>query len=156
MSIIAGIDPGKSGAIVLLKDGQIYQKHLLSQVIPRIHLQTFGVKIVWVEKAQVMGRESARAMFNYGQAYGYMLGTLNGCGFDINFVPPAVWTKLLHKKSATTFDNLKTTSLYVARQIWPTEDWRASERCRVPHDGIVDAALIAYYGWVCENNQGNR
>lgn len=155
MSIIAGIDPGKSGAIVILKDGLIYQKHLLSQVIPKIHLQTFGVKIVWVEKAQVMGKESARAMFNYGRDYGYMLGTLNGCGFDINFVPPAVWTNLLHKKSPTTFDNPKTTSLYVARQIWPAEDWRASDRCRVPHDGIVDAALIAYYGYLSENHKSS-
>jgi hypothetical protein len=148
MSIIAGVDPGKSGAIVILKDGKIWQKHLLTQVIPKQHFINFGVKTIWVEKAQVMGKESARAMFNYGRDYGYMLGTLNGCGFDINFVPPAVWTGLLHKKSPTTFDNPKATSLYVARQLWPDVDLRASDRCRVAHDGIVDAALIAYYGYL--------
>lgn len=148
MSIIGGVDPGKSGAIVLLKDGKIYQKHLLSQVIPKQHFLNYGVRTIWVEKAQVMGKESARAMFNYGRDYGYMLGTLNGCGFDINFVPPSVWTGLLHKKSPTTFDNPKATSLYVARQLWPDVDLRASDRCRVAHEGIVDAALIAYYGYL--------
>jgi hypothetical protein len=150
MSIIAGIDPGKSGAIVILKDGKIIHKSLLSQIIPKFYLQQNGVKIVWCEKAQVMGKESARSMFNYGRDYGYMLGTLNGCGFDINFIHPAIWTKELHKKSPTSFDNPKVTSLYVARQIWPDVDMRANDRCRVPHDGIVDAALIAYYGWLQE------
>jgi hypothetical protein len=32
-----------------------------------------------------------------------------------------------------------------AGQLWPEERWLASDRCRVPHDGLIDAALIAEY-----------
>lgn len=33
-----------------------------------------------------------------------------------------------------------------AAQLFPGVDFRASARCRKPHDGMVDAALIAAYG----------
>jgi hypothetical protein len=65
---------------------------------------------------------------------------------DINFVPPQAWTGALHKKAPMTFANPKESSLYVARQLWPDQNFLATERSRVPHDGVVDAALIAYYG----------
>lgn len=153
--LVAGIDPGKSGAIVVLHRGAIVKWGLLSAIVPKLFLQDLRVREIWIEKAQVMGKESARAMFTYGREYGYMIGTLTGCGFDINYVPPSVWTGVLHKKSPTTFDNPKATSLFVARTIWPTMDWRATEKSRTPHDGIVDAALIAWYGWRYGGNTAN-
>lgn len=148
MTRIAGIDPGRDGAIVVLQDGLIYKYTLLRACIPKLYLLDHGVRTVYIEKAQPMGRESSKAMFNYGMAYGYMLGTLSGSGFDINFVPPQAWTGALHKKAPMTFSNPKEASLYVARQLWPDQNFLATERSRVPHDGVVDAALIAYYGGV--------
>lgn len=43
----------------------------------------------------------------------------------------------------------KREALAVARRLWPAHDWRASERAKTPHDGIVDAALIAEMGRRC-------
>lgn len=40
----------------------------------------------------------------------------------------------------------KARALTAARALWPDQDWLASPRCRVPHDGLVDAALIAEFG----------
>ncbi len=40
----------------------------------------------------------------------------------------------------------KSRALAKARELWPDEIWKASARSTVPHDGIVDAALIAEYG----------
>jgi len=31
-------------------------------------------------------------------------------------------------------------------ELWPDESWLPSERASVPHDGLIDAALIAEYG----------
>lgn len=152
--VVAGIDPGKDGAIAIIRDGKVQKKDLLRSVVPKLWLLESGCTKLYIEKAQVMGKESARSMFSYGREYGYLLGTLHDCGIDINFVPPAVWTAKLHKKSATTFDNPKQASLYVARQLWPHTDFRATDRSRVPHDGIVDACLIAYYGWLNESHTG--
>jgi hypothetical protein len=40
----------------------------------------------------------------------------------------------------------KAEALKLAKQLWPEEDWRASERCEVSHDGMIDGALIAFFG----------
>jgi len=37
----------------------------------------------------------------------------------------------------------KKIALMKAQQYWPEESWFATARSRTPHDGIVDAALIA-------------
>ena len=39
----------------------------------------------------------------------------------------------------------KTAALQAALRIWPYEDFLASSRCKVSHEGIVDAALIAEF-----------
>jgi hypothetical protein len=40
----------------------------------------------------------------------------------------------------------KAAALAVAVDIWPEHDWLASKRCKNPHDGMVDAALLALWG----------
>ena len=42
--------------------------------------------------------------------------------------------------------NTKAAALNAARQIWPEEKWLKSDRCSKPHDGLIDAALLAEYG----------
>ncbi len=39
----------------------------------------------------------------------------------------------------------KVAALAAANKLWPTEQWLATSRSKTPHDGIIDAALIAYY-----------
>jgi len=41
--------------------------------------------------------------------------------------------------------NTKVTALKRANALWPEQDWLATKRSKVAHDGIVDAALIAHY-----------
>jgi hypothetical protein len=145
--LIAGIDPGRDGGIAVLdENAEIIALKLLRTVIVKQFLLELGCKILWIEKAQPMGGESAKAMFNYGREYGYLLGTLAGTGIDVNFVPPAVWTAKLHQKSAVAMTHKKAASEYAAKQIWPHETFLASDRCRKAHDGLFEAALIAYFG----------
>jgi len=40
----------------------------------------------------------------------------------------------------------KATSLMAARAIWPSHDFRRTEKCARMDEGIIDAALIGYYG----------
>lgn len=37
-------------------------------------------------------------------------------------------------------------ALNKARELWPEENWLATKRSTTPHDGMIDAALIAEYG----------
>lgn len=146
--LVAGVDPGNDGAVCVIRDGKPHKMALLNSITLRTWLEAAGVKIVFFEKAQSMGRESAKAMFSYGRNYGYLLGTLVDRGFDVSFVPPVEWTRWAHQKSAVAFDSPKAASLYVARTMWPDVDWRATPRSRSAHDGLVDAALIGMYGWL--------
>lgn len=58
---------------------------------------------------------------------------------------PAVQER--NKKGELKFKvDTKATSLISAKRIFPKETFLASDRSKVPHNGIVDAVLI---GWVC-------
>lgn len=58
-------------------------------------------------------------------------------------ITPQSWQKIMLpgcKKGDT-----KPAALKVAKKLWPKENWLATPRSKVPHDGLVDAALIAEY-----------
>ena len=40
----------------------------------------------------------------------------------------------------------KAAALQTARKLWPEQDWTHSERAQKPHEGFIDAALIAEWG----------
>ena len=54
------------------------------------------------------------------------------------------WTKPKMPKGQK-FDT-KAAALVAANKLWPKESWLRTERCSTPHDGMIDAALIAEYG----------
>lgn len=58
-------------------------------------------------------------------------------------ITPQKWQKEMIPgcKSGDT----KPRALAAAKQLWPEERWLASDRCRTPHDGGIDAALIAEF-----------
>jgi hypothetical protein len=62
---------------------------------------------------------------------------------------PLTWQKVFWTKpkmpKGRKFDT-KAAALKAAKQLWPLQDWRKNSRCTTPHDGLVDAALIAEYG----------
>jgi len=76
---ILGIDPGCKGAICILNDGDITFYSMpktpdgISEII-KAHCK--GQYHVFVEKAQVMPKNGAVGMFNYGRGFGEILGIL--------------------------------------------------------------------------------
>jgi hypothetical protein len=53
------------------------------------------------------------------------------------------WQKVLLPGRAK--GETKKAALEAARRLWPNESWLASPRCKKPHEGLIDAALIAEY-----------
>lgn len=150
---VAGIDPGQRGAIVIIENGEIVDKTLLVNVVARPWLQQRYTKIVYIEHAQTMPKQGIVSAFNYGRDFGYLLGTLSG-GFITKLVPARTWTASVHK-IAPRHKDVKKRSLAAARHLWPDEDWLATPKSRIPHDGFIDAALIAIYGFSNEQGQGS-
>lgn len=62
---------------------------------------------------------------------------------------PRTWQKIFwtvpKMPKGQKFDT-KAAALKAANQLWPEQKWLATDRSSVPHNGLVDAALIAEYG----------
>jgi hypothetical protein len=59
-------------------------------------------------------------------------------------VTPQSWQRVL--LPGCKAGDTKARAYEAARRMWPDERWHATERCKVAHDGGIDAALIALYG----------
>jgi hypothetical protein len=160
-----GIDPGLKGAIVLIE--KRHKGFALCHVAPMpltkdeseiavrslvALLQKLGPKSVTMERAVACafsfrggGRQSVASGFTCGLNFGRITGALDLIGFPTRLVYPTSWTRHIHKghegeskeKSLAAFRKLCTPG---------SQGLATFPRCRVPHNGVIDAALIAYWG----------
>jgi len=59
-------------------------------------------------------------------------------------IAPQTWQKEM--LGSCPKGETKKFALAVATRLWPSETWLATSRSSKPHEGLVDAALIAEYG----------
>jgi hypothetical protein len=163
---VLGIDNGLEGALVLL-DGPRVEKSVMPTMskpsgkgneydIAAIirQLEAWKPDKAFLEKAQAMpaslrGRQQGGvSSFSTGYGYGVMRGVLAALKIPHELVHPKTWQKLLFADMAKT--DTKAASVAKAQQLWPSVDWRATERCKVLHHGLTDAALIAEWGRRCQ------
>lgn len=161
MKLSAAIDVGKDGAIVILDNKDIILKSVIPIIgnqidIPEIRniLSAYkGNNIhVVVEDVHAIFGASAKATFNFGWSLGIVEGVLSGIGIAYTKVAPKVWQKEMWQgippiyKAGKKAVDTKATSLLAAKRLFPNVDFRKSDRASLPHDGIVDALLMAEYG----------
>lgn len=165
--ILVGIDVGKDGGIVamdidgniLLKSGIPKEKdryshyHKMYAILKQVRvLNGFNNDIVvGIEDVHSLYGMSAKSNFSFGGIKDAKVMACVALGYEFHLVQPKVWQKGVwceedivlqgNKRSRDT----KATSLNAAKRLWPKEDFRKSSRSKNPHDGIVDAALIAEY-----------
>jgi len=157
--MIAGIDNGLDGGVVILEpNGSVVAKYVMPTVklvkskrdfdlgMLRAYLKEIEVQLpchAFLERAQAMPGQGVSSMFTTGKGFGVNLGMLAALQIPFTVVSPQVWQREMFK--GLPKEGKQTTRL-VCQRLWPKEDWRASEKCRVSHDGLCDAALIAEYG----------
>jgi hypothetical protein len=146
---ILGIDPGQRGSIVIInKRGVIIYQQVMGEIVDMYKvLKDFNIFRCYIEKAQAMAKPGVgrglSSTFNYGKHYGELRGMLLISEISFMEIPPQRWQKKMLGKFSK--GESKKVALLKARQLWPAEAF-IPPRCRVPHDGIIDAALIAEYG----------
>jgi hypothetical protein len=160
-----GIDPGKTGALVVLDDlGQIvwhnnvpliggkeYDKRAMVELIPSLVIH---IALEDVHATQMGGKASN---FDFGRGKGLWEMALAVLEVPHHMVPPKKWQKevwtskkiMKPGKKRPTVDT-KATSLLTAKMLWPKQDWnnisvKTGARLSSINDGLVDAALIAEY-----------
>lgn len=78
-----------------------------------------------------------------------VLETLAVCtGRSYHIVAPRQWQRQFWSRpplAAGKKFNTKAAARAAARRLWPHSNWLPSHRSKKPHDGMIDAALIAEY-----------
>ena len=88
--------------------------------------------------------KTSQAMRSMGISFGKLLGMCESHILTVEPIEVAKWQKVMLGKVLK--GQTKKVALQKAQALEPEEKWLASPRCRVAHDGIVDAFLIAHYG----------
>jgi len=142
MTLILGIDPGKSGAFAVL---DCYHMHVRTYDMPgtldekRALISDIGaVKCAWLERPFFPRMIGIKNAVTIAQAYGELKACLFFAGVPTFEVDPSAWKKTMRLSTD------KNASRALASQYFPDS---ADQWARVKDDGRAEAALIALYGW---------
>jgi crossover junction endodeoxyribonuclease RuvC len=147
--IVVGIDPGASGAIVMLDDGVPTEWMMMPTVkvgsATRVNatalssfFDSFEIQHVFVEQVGAMPGQGVASMFNFGHNVGTVMGVLGAMRIPHTLVPPQRW-----KKAAGLIGTDKDAARARAIQLFP--DWRELDK-KGAGQALADAALIARFG----------
>lgn len=172
---ILGIDPGLTGALVLVdKDGDLHKRFVMPTYetakkrkvtkgkdkgktkigkqnhVDLIKLQMIFdqiapmVKHAYLEKVGAMPGQGVVAMFTFGKVFGYCEAMLAANKIPYTLVAPQTWTKVEHVGSPKDMKG-KDRSRMVIQQNGLVELVTLEGEDK-PHEGLIDAFLIARYG----------
>lgn len=83
------------------------------------------------------------SMRSMGISFGTLCGLIRLLGYEPYCMEVKEWQKPVLGRIKR--GHSKVEALKLVRQIEPDETWLKNDRCRTPHDGIVDAFLLARY-----------
>lgn len=155
---VIGVDPGLTGAIVHYS-GDTF-KHWLMPIDDerRVDYDEL-VKIfksiskskghVFLERAMPMAM-GAKHAFNYGRDFKAIEIAIQTTGLPVTYVEPNKWCKVIHQGVDKRLKP-KAKSMVAIKRLLPKlyEDVPKSPKAQNPHEGVVDALLIAKYGYDC-------
>lgn len=107
--LYAAVDPGMSGAIVILEEDGTHVDHLFMPTmkigsnnevnIPEVahFLSEYRIKHCYIERVQGMNKEgvrqSASTAFKFGDSYGSVKGVIGGQMIPMSYLQPQQWKK---------------------------------------------------------------
>lgn len=100
--------------------------------------------VVVLERQAPRPGEGVSSAWTSGYNFGLLFATASAIVNNIALVAPRTWATKLHDPESSIEDP-KARSLEVAKKFFPLEDFLATERSSKPHEGIIDALLIAYW-----------
>lgn len=155
--IYLGIDNGISGGLVAISDQSQIIAMLPMPALKARKGNEIDVAGVWQWVSNLDSREKITVIIEEpggsksAQAAASMAGSFHALralcvlkSLRWHRITPQTWQKAM--LPGCKAGDTKPRALAAVRQLWPDESFLASDRCRVLHDGLIDAALIAEYG----------
>lgn len=154
--IYIGIDNGLSGGIVAVNGHEIIKSNIMptrgkasgNEVDAEILASFFDhfdrAEISAILETPGKFAKGVQAISSMWDSYGAIRAVLECLGIRHHRIPPQRWQKAIIPNCAK--GDTKPAALARARQLWPSENWLATARSTKPHEGMIDAALIAEYG----------
>lgn len=149
--IVAGIDPGKTGALVIVRpDNSVLVRRVPIVKLPKetpawsawwqdwSAVLAFGIDMVVIEHVAARPTQGTVSMFNFGRTLGFAHALAASADAPIHFVTPSVWKGKFGLLKAD-----KSASREKARTLLPGLE---PDLRRVKDDGVGEAALLALYG----------
>lgn len=157
-----GIDLGKLGAYYIMDDAgnelargktpmisKEIDWHAWNEIIAPYEM--FNGMVVF-EKIGIIQGSSKKVTFSMGNQLGAVQMSCIANNLRYTMVPPKKWqaeifdgqTKI-YKTGSKTKINTKAMALVAAKRLFPKVNLLMTEKSSVPHDGLVDALLIAEY-----------
>ncbi len=143
--ICIGIDPGKDGALAILRQDE-------QPLVVPFDLSAYA-EVLWdvmvemgdggarccLEKVGPMPKQGVTSMFSFGENFGLLQGVLTAYRISYQLVPPRTW------KAEFGLNSDKAHSVSVCRRLFPDVSLRRTDKCRKDHDGMAEALLMAEY-----------
>lgn len=120
----------------------------LNKLFHMFRTEVYDVDKIFLEQVSARPDEGVASVFRFGIAYGSMLTMVACSGLPYELVTPGVWTKAVCGGISAQIEQ-KDRAKLAAKRLFPRFDF-VLKGCRKEHTGLVDAALIAYYGYVKE------
>ncbi len=154
--LVIGIDPGISGSICFLNDGEILDviemptmtdgkknkkqvngSQIFNEISKRINnIDVKEVRVV-IEQVSAMPGQGVTSMFNFGQTFGILKGICSAMQLSMYFVRPAKW-----KKYFNLINSEKDASRTRVIEIFP---YISSQLSKKKDSNKADAILIASF-----------
>jgi hypothetical protein len=160
--MICGIDPGLTGGIAILDGKSLFRRPMplagglidIQQISDLFTEHSGDLEHVFFEDVHALFNSSAGATFSFGHGVGLIEGCLVAKRVPYTKVAPKAWQKEMFQgvpmvtktvKGKKKVD-CKAMALVAAKRLFPMDSFLATERSTKPHEGMIDAALIASYG----------
>lgn len=157
-----GIDIGKAGGLVGIVDSKIIYKRVMP-LVGGEDVDVFELARIFAELSKKytvhVVTEKFAGFFGYGKnaavsvarQSGFIESALILCKVPHTRFVPQGWQKPMFEgtkdmRKSNGQRDTKAMALLTANRIFPGETFLATERSKKPHDGLVDAALMAKFG----------
>jgi len=150
-------DPGISGGYAIF-DGSVVvargrmpidknlknKKSTINLTEVRKLMINYKPDVVVLERQAPRPGEGVSSAWTSGYNFGLLFAMASVYADNVALVAPRTWATKLHE-TESTLEDAKARSLQVAKKFFPSEDFLATKRSSKPHEGIIDALLIAYW-----------